>query len=1007
MTNLQKNIGEYDRIIQRCIDRHENPILTPVQTIKTCGQYCVLYARNRTCNPADFKNVDIGIMPSGYYKRTDGKPELNPNCPELYGQDSSKNWDTCYGVGDWKPQSWLKSYGIQIYTGKPSLDLTDIDIEYECIRDHPERIAVFLSRLCKLTPTPFIVISKSGGLRFSCHTPGYTHPKANQHREYIATWISHNQRKDLYLEIFGEKGLSRYDARYEVVEGSIFEIPTIDHTALFEIINDLRDQIGEPRPETPTEKRKGTGNHTKASQPPKTTQTIDLENYNIDVNSLTFTNNRSRVYPTALCPATDHKNKQVHAVQFYKHDNGAVNGYCHNCSSHWWIVPPTPSRTKPIRLKNIKRFRGVIETLDKARTFLRDVFNGKSLLFAIRTDTGTGKTENAITYAMTRHVLMPVQNSNLRDEIVTRATEKFEIFAFGYRGLETKSEGDYLGCIQPERAKMFRNKGFDMYSEICPKCPAYSDCQERGYLSQKETASLSQLVAIPFPTVFLDPGLREFADTYMPRGENALVIHDDLPMGSMFIECQLQTSRLRRIMEDWNSTPAAEWVGAVIDAIGRRDWDRLSRDVLFASENQDYRISICNALTRARDASGNIYTPEDYIKNAKVDYSTAETCRKLPHLERDDWNVFIQLEMFFERYHRPNDMPIHVSNTEKTDGETLTFYLPPIPYHAKKTLRIGFMSATLIKYLIGRVLPGVKFFDAVTTEWEQGARVFQLRTNKNPRGTVLNLEKTEDQPVLSRTGEFYYQCVLDCIKAHPHEKHAVITYKSVREEKKEALEAMGVVTAHFGNLAGLDKLFEDVTRFHVLFSPEVTPDGITFLAKKIFGDDEVPLDDKRDAEGFYLDERFRLCQEALVISELLQIVGRARLNLYPNVVYLWTSRFINSITNRTETQLFDEVDWQHSNGGNIELLEKAIKLRKKREKAAETAETAGDTKALAKAKVISERHARRTTKSVRDTMNAELATRALEMKVQGLPFRKIADTLEISLGKLQNLLKDS
>ena len=350
-TNVNKTHTNTNKIIQKCKDRHENPILTPFKTIRPRNEYHVSYAKGRTCNPADFKAAGIGIIPCGYY---DTKGKFHANSPERYGQDSGKNWNTCYGVRDWKPQSWFKSHGIQVYTGKPSNYLTELDFEYAIIRDHPERTAETLSRLCKLTPNPFLIITKSGGLRFSCHTPGYIHPNPKAYREYIATWISHNKRKDLYLEIFGEKGLSRYDARYEIVEGSIFEIPTIDHTALFEIINDLRDQIGEPRPESPIEKQKDTGNHTKASQPPKITQTIDVENYNIDVTSLTFTNNRSRVYPTALCPATNHKNKQALAVQFYKHDNGAVNGYCHNCSSHWWIIPPSRAKAEDLSLIEIR-----------------------------------------------------------------------------------------------------------------------------------------------------------------------------------------------------------------------------------------------------------------------------------------------------------------------------------------------------------------------------------------------------------------------------------------------------------------------------------------------------------------------------------------------------------------------------------------------------------------------------------------------------------------------------
>ena len=39
----------------------------------------------------------------------------------------------------------------------------------------------------------------------------------------------------------------------------------------------------------------------------------------------------------------------------------------------------------------------------------------------------------------------------------------------------------------------------------------------------------------------------------------------------------------------------------------------------------------------------------------------------------------------------------------------------------------------------------------------------------------------------------------------------------------------------------------------------------------------------------YADDRAQQVNDALVTGELLQAIGRARLNLYPNRVFLWTS----------------------------------------------------------------------------------------------------------------------
>ena len=73
---------------------------------------------------------------------------------------------------------------------------------------------------------PLLTLSKSGGLRFSCRVLDYLHPNIEQERLYIykdtVTPRKSNQR-DVYLEILGEEGYSRWDARYEILLGNLLE----------------------------------------------------------------------------------------------------------------------------------------------------------------------------------------------------------------------------------------------------------------------------------------------------------------------------------------------------------------------------------------------------------------------------------------------------------------------------------------------------------------------------------------------------------------------------------------------------------------------------------------------------------------------------------------------------------------------------------------------------------------------------------------------------------------
>ena len=640
---------------------------------------------------------------------------------------------------------------------------------------------------------------------------------------------------------------------------------------------------------------------------------------------------------------------------------------------------------KPVKLQNVPKYDKVIETLHTARAFLKSVFEKGADFFAIRTDTGTGKTEKAITYAMTKEVAIPTLSGKLRDEIVSRATDK-EMFAWGYRGITETEEADgYMPCIQSERFDLFRQKGFNPYKWICEFCPAYHECKDRGYLSQPDRAKTSQLLAIPFPTAFLDGRLRNWAKMYLPK--DGLILHDDLPIGSLFIEYKLSGERLRRILKDWHGTVAAEWAEVVLTSFSTRDWAKMRLASAMLSDTE-YN-TVVQAFTRCKlPQTGAIVEPDTLIRSQLVDYSTTDAIAQLPTIDPEKFDTATILELFWGRYPRIEDAPFAYDPAT----ETFTFTFLPKPYRAKK-IRVGFASATMHKDLITRIFPDIEFYDANTTEWETGAELYQLRTNRNPRGTVLNAvekylptgEKVWEWEGLNTTGEDYYGKVLDFIKANSNESHAVLSYKPVIDEKQHELDALGVKTAHFGNLAGLDEAFAGVKNFHILFCPFVKPFDVDFLCKQLFGNDETPLlrdangNLERDAEGSYADERVQNVNKALVTGELLQAIGRARLNLYPNRVFLWTSLFIDAVTNRTETTRFDEVDWETANGD----LEKLRDIVSKREN--------GDVKALAESTGQSERTAYRQTQEVQKGKKQKQKQQAFDWYAKGVTPAEISN----------------
>ena len=314
-----------DDLLERCLHRHKNPS----ESVRTRWQHrAVSYAAAKTINPEKLSRAGLSFLPIS----------KKGNAIERWRADG-KNWETRYGVQDWKPKSWRESYGIQIFTGKPSEYLTDLDFEYAIVRDHPEILVSTLQQLCTLVDNPLLVISKSGGVRFSCRTPGYVHQKRDQMA--VAVWENHRDHKHLYLEIFGEKGLSRYDARYEIFTGSLLDIPVVDHQALLEIVNELRQQIGTPRPE----KRKSIPKSTPRSEKQVYKTILIVDGLPSDLRWIkrkdgSFESARGD-YP---CQVTNHKNSDG-AAQYYQQVNGQIDAFCHNCKQPWIVKKAdTPQR---------------------------------------------------------------------------------------------------------------------------------------------------------------------------------------------------------------------------------------------------------------------------------------------------------------------------------------------------------------------------------------------------------------------------------------------------------------------------------------------------------------------------------------------------------------------------------------------------------------------------------------------------------------------------------------
>ena len=654
----------------------------------------------------------------------------------------------------------------------------------------------------------------------------------------------------------------------------------------------------------------------------------------------------------------------------------------------------TPYRKRKVRLEDIEPFRGVLETIDSARDFLSDILQTTSKLFALRVDTGAGKTETGITYAFDANIGILTQSKGLRDDVVKRAVDDHGIHAYGYKGIHESDESDgYLPCPDAQRFDLLRRKGYNPYIFICGECLLQDECMERGYRSNEKRIRESQLIAYPFPQGFIDPRLGAWAKRHFPRGRDTIILHDDIPLPALYIEFALPAERLRKIIKDWDVTKAAWIAEGMLECFIKRDWERFKN--LITSMDGDHTYSLREAFSSCIDPdTGVIIDSGEYLLHPKVSYSTPDACAALPVVDKRGAEISDRLVEFFTRYPRIKDAPFYYN----TKDEAFHFFLPPEPMRLKETMKIGFASATLSKTLTEKIFPGIEFHDAGLTEWVEGAKFCQLRTNANPRSTVL------DGEALTATGDEYYHYVIDFIKAHPNDRHAVITYKVTLAEKADELKALNVVTANYGNVAGLNEDFKEVKYFHILFSPEVNPRDIELMAKQIFGCDIEPLkrdDDgnlERVAEG-YTDTRVQEIYNSLVIAELRQAIGRARLNLYPNQVILWSSKFIDAYTNRQGTVIFGEEDWRKSNND----LDSLVEVVKAREAARD--EALGDVGKTMTAHDVKKSQAYKLTETDRKRAKAERNAEIHRRSLSGQSNRRIATEMGIGQGTVKRVLE--
>ena len=920
----------------------------------------------------DLETAGISFVPCG---QVDGKDQplikhahLLKARKQVTRQSYGKKW---YGYG------MRNANGVQLMTGfptyRPAPDnlfyyYTSLDIEKRMREEHPALVNEVVKIYREgITGTPCEIETKSGGLRLDTYSL------------YLGKKIPFADDEGMLFEILAGGALVRLDARYRMRHGSVLELPIMESNAPLQEIHKIASSIATKVVSSQSER--------------KVVSTSQLGEIDIEWSEVTIekddgpvTVHVSQYFPTEHCP--NHHESNRLEVRFTKYPSGAIDGICWNCGENWWEVEPPKrnQRQKPVRLTKKNDVSLVAEALEKSRKFLSEAFGKGKGFIGLRSDTGTGKDHHAILHfqqTATRG-FYSVPTTEHAIETAGRMDKAELSNVFRWRGLHSHPDGMFpheKPCIQPDLYEAYLLRGRNAYELVCQRCPNLNECTEFGFRSQVDKAKKSQVIVASHHDLLFNPIYRSMAKQLLPNNREDTLVVNEFDVFTRYLDIAVGQARLEYLSKTWYDHSLGTFAQLILKACLFESNPIAAIKTIIDNITPTERNNISLALTQYRIGDTILSKDEAQDLEKRSSPKNISEVLALPLIEIDDWNLLGQLEIFFEQYPDPDRAPM------RWEKNTLSFAMPPLPMHTKS--RVICMSATLEKETFLHTFKhrqekrgDVLFLDGNDTAWHPDAGVFQLRTNGNPRKTLLIAEQDADgnwiyTGELTTTGKNYMEMILNSLSKMGGTQ-AFISHKPIVDAYRDELAKIGVKVGWFGGLAGLDAHFDrdknDGIILHILGTPELPPHETEYRSK-LLGITEEKVHD------------------GSVKSETMQSIGRAGLVKNPSIVVLWTSIELPSVTQREQTLLFDETDFARADG-DLNQLPSVITKR-------EQSEASGDVEKIMEATGVSERTAyRRRKKPSKTERNAEIIRRAkTETHAQ------IATALGISEKTVQRTLK--
>ena len=629
--------------------------------------------------------------------------------------------------------------------------------------------------------------------------------------------------------------------------------------------------------------------------------------------------------------------------------------------------------------------------------------------------------------------------------------------------------GESVPCVFPRHCNTLASRGYSPTKVFCPRCPRFEECTAGGYLSQFEKMREHDTVFLSYSDDFFsDPkwalqiekiaqGKREFVlvldevdpAALPPRREVSQKALQERLQAVEGYDVEVKAFLSLFLKETSVATHPSLWAEAVRSVLGRypeREWDAL----IDALEGVpcDVRIENVSVEDSPAGLNGYLYRHLAHLtyKNKTVTAAVIDTSEKasfemqseLPYIDHrirnsDGSRCRLSKENFVRLFvsldaESLQILPVCLSDVFR-DLRTWTkekshachpnengwaFYLRPGMNAPRGVLISASGVVDLIKELYSDSGLKIKVVDGEMPAWKKGCRLYQLSTGRYlPRQSLFS-QSADGMGELKPRGKEMLAFVSRYAQRLKKKKILVVVPKALTLEgccsdADEVVELFrrspNVTVVNHYHAEGTNEFEDRDTVFIFHFEPR--PDEIEKIARRIYRDADLSFEREEitlqrygvalEKTMRYTDARVQAVYDKECTARLMQALLRLRQMIHENKdAFLLTSEPVQVPVCPLLFTLPQMDEWLNSNTDDFQHY------------LAETAET--EVEALLDAGIPQSTAYRRTEKARAEDKvetDAELLRQILEHKAQGVSQRESANRLDISLGRLQSLLKKS